>query len=120
MDQGSQFAGDFTKWMRERGVEVICTAPFAPWTNGIAECMVHFVKYLLKKALTGVPRDGWADFVPLVQATINQSASTGFSPHQIFFAEAPVPLAFGELGSLPMADAKLGEEEQVGVICEYI
>ena len=64
------------------GVEVICTAPFAPWTNGIAERMVRFAKDLLKKALTGVPREEWADFVPLVQATINQSASrvTGFSP----------------------------------------
>ena len=89
---------------------VVSTAPNAPWTNGIAERMVKFVKSLLKKALTGVPREGWADFVPLVQATINQSASrvTGFSPHQIFFAEAPVPFAFGELGSLPVADARLG------------
>jgi IS30 family transposase len=122
VDQGNEFAGNFSKWMQQLGVRVVVTAPLAPWTNGIAERMVRFVKGLLKKALTGVPREEWADHVPLVQATINQSTSraTGFSPHEIFFAEAPVPLAFGELGALPVVDAKLGEKDQVGAICEYI
>ena len=52
--------------MQQLGVAVVRTAPYAPWTNGIAERMVKFVKGLLKKALTGMPRDKWEDFVPLV------------------------------------------------------
>jgi hypothetical protein len=45
---------------------VTATAPFAPWTNGIAEHMVKFTKGLIKKALTGIPREEWESLVPLV------------------------------------------------------
>ena len=43
--------------MKLLGVQVTFTTPFSPWTNGIAENMVKFAKNLVKKAMTGLPRD---------------------------------------------------------------
>jgi hypothetical protein len=84
--------------------------------------MVKFTKGLIKKALTGIPREEWEGLVPFVQAAINHSVSraTGFSPHEIFFAEAPVPLALGEVGSLPTVDFNLGSKDSQGEIAEYV
>lgn len=83
---------------------------------------MRFAKGLLKKTMTGIPREEWEDLVPFVQAAINHSVSraTGFSPHEIFFAEAPIPLSFGEVGSLPVVDHEMGNKENQGEVAEYI
>ena len=57
VDSGSEFAGEFSTTMKLLGIQLITTSPFAPWTNGIAESMVKFSKNLIKKAMTGMPRE---------------------------------------------------------------
>ena len=117
VDGGKEFAGKFKGMLRELGIAMIVTSPGAPWTNGIAERMVGFLKQLLKKSLTGLDRSKWMDLVPYVQAAVNHTVSrvTGYSPCEVFFGEQPEPLLFAEVGPLPVVDAKLGNEchEQV-------
>ena len=75
IDGGAEFMGEFRGLVQGLGIEVVCTIPLSPWTNGIAECMVHFVKYLIRKTLIGVPKEEWLQTVPWVQAAINATIS---------------------------------------------
>ncbi len=59
VDQGSEFLGDFAQKMRVLGVEVSYTCPVSPWTNGITERMIGFMKTLVRKVLVGVNKEAW-------------------------------------------------------------
>lgn len=104
VDRGREFAGEFAALMSFLGVQIILTAVHSPWTNGIAERMVKFVKDLMKKVLVGMSKGAWPEMVPWVQAAINLtvSRSTGHSPFEVFFGEEGTALLPGEVGAAPL------------------
>ena len=108
IDGGFEFMGAFASLMATLGVEVAKTCPVSPWTNGIAERMVGFTKKLIRKVLVGMPKEDWSATIPWVQHAINSTVSraTGFSPHEVFFGEAPSPL-ISSMHSPPV-DAQVG------------
>jgi hypothetical protein len=109
-DGGKEFAGDFAALLTTLGIEKITTRPIAPWTNGRAERMVRYVKVMLRRALHVAAHSEWTELLPWVVAAINATVSrtVGYSPHEVFFGEAPRPLvpADGE----PPVPISLGEE----------
>ena len=65
-DGGPEFQGDFHALLESLAVQHYVTTPHSPWTNGIAERMVRFVKGLLRKALVGRGKEEWVSLVPWV------------------------------------------------------
>ena len=73
--------------------------------------MVRHVKSLLKRTLFAHPTANWEEVVPWVMGAINAtvSRSTGYSPHEVFFGEAPKPLIPANIGA-PIS-ISLGEKD---------
>ena len=66
VDGGVEFKGKFTALMEALGVERLQTSPHSPWTNGIVERMVRFVKSLVRKTLIGVDKSMWPLTLPWI------------------------------------------------------
>ena len=93
-DGGREFAGEFASLLEALNIQRIQTRTVSPWTNGRAERMVRHVKSLLRRSLFTTREADWQELLPYVVAAINATVSrtTGYSPHEIFFGEAPSPL----------------------------
>ena len=66
VDSGPEFAGAFAAGVKALGITLVKTAVHSPWTNGVAERMVRFVKGLVRKATLGSEKDQWPQVIPWV------------------------------------------------------
>jgi len=101
-------AAEAKQFAAAHGIKFLPTAPFSPFSNGLAEGRIKTVKELLRSNKLANPDLDWDDNLHLLQTALNQTVSqSGFSPEEIFFgfenARPNDPLF---ISSLPVGEAE--------------
>ena len=101
-DQGTEFDNHVClELCKLYGVGKSRTTPYVPWSNGMVERSNKTIKAILR-ALNVQEKDNWDELLPYVYMAYNATphASTGFTPHRLFYSQCadpllPVDLMFG-------------------------
>jgi transposase InsO family protein len=63
-DQGKEFAGAFSRFLKEHNVKHVLSRPHSPWTNGRAERMVRTTKDCIRRVLHEYQGSDWQLLIP--------------------------------------------------------
>ncbi len=93
-DQGLEFDNQLMEQLCALyGIDKTRTCPYAPWSNGLVERSNRVIKSIIR-ALSAEKEADWDELLPSVYAAYNATphASTGFTPHRLFFSQCADPL----------------------------
>ena len=101
-DQGTEFDNELMKELCKMfKVHKTRTTAYAPWSNGMVERSNKTIKAILR-ALSVHDKENWDELLPYVFMAYNATphASTGFTPHRLFYSQCtdprlPIDLMYG-------------------------
>lgn len=87
-DNGSQFtSAEFQAFMKSNGIKHICSSPYHPATNGLAERAVQSFKEHLKRFPDGSLQEKLAKF--LLWYRLTSHSTTGIPPAELLLGRRP-------------------------------
>ena len=88
MDNGTQFtSGEFQAFMKNNGIKHICSSPYHPSTNGLAERSIQSFKEHMKRMPEGSIEERLSRF--LFWYRLTPHSTTGVSPAELLLGRRP-------------------------------